>query len=272
MVVEERLADLEGGVAAVAVASGQAASTLALLNIARAGVHIVSAASVYGGTYNLFAYTFADLGISVDFARDPDDLGEWRAAIRPNTKACYAETVGNPRGNVLDIAGVADVAHAAGVDHDAITAFGALPFGEHVPLVQHRDADRDQPGLARLFPHTPCQGGRRNSAARRDRRFREVGAFRRRPRPPHPGATGSSTRHIAPRSHSIAFPLTCEKSSSGADAKASSSSAGTRAMPGRDLSDSGTTGGSPNQGCSGGRYRRRNRAGAGGTNRIAGCR
>jgi O-acetylhomoserine (thiol)-lyase len=140
-VVEERLADLEGGVAAVAVASGQAASTLALLNIARAGDHIVSAASLYGGTYNLFAYTFADLGIAVTFVRDPDDLGSWQAAVRPNTKAFYAETVGNPRGNVLDIAGVAEVAHAAGVplvvDNTVPTPYLARPFEHGADLVVH---------------------------------------------------------------------------------------------------------------------------------------
>ncbi|WP_370949332.1 bifunctional o-acetylhomoserine/o-acetylserine sulfhydrylase [Amycolatopsis sp. cg5] len=140
-VVEARLADLEGGVAAVAVASGQAASTLALLNIARAGDHVVAAASLYGGTYNLLAYTFADLGIAVDFVRDPDDLAQWRAAIRPETKAFYAETVGNPRGNVLDISAVADIAHAAGVplvvDNTVPTPFLARPLEHGADIVVH---------------------------------------------------------------------------------------------------------------------------------------
>ncbi len=141
MVVEERLADLEGGVAAVAVASGQAATTLALLNIARAGDHIVAAASLYGGTYNLLAHTFADLGITVGFVRDPDDLTAWRAAIRPGTKALYAETVGNPRGNVLDISAVAEVAHTAGVplvvDNTVPTPYLARPLEHGADVVVH---------------------------------------------------------------------------------------------------------------------------------------
>ncbi|WP_224403184.1 bifunctional o-acetylhomoserine/o-acetylserine sulfhydrylase [Pseudonocardia sp. ICBG1034] len=114
-VLEQRVAALEGGAAALAVASGQAAQALAVQNIAEAGDHIVSSASLYGGTYNQFHYTFPKMGIEVTFVEDPDDLEEWKAAIRPNTKALYGETLGNPRGNILDIAAVAGVAHAAGV-------------------------------------------------------------------------------------------------------------------------------------------------------------
>lgn len=114
-VLEQRVAALEGGVGALAVASGQAAQALAIQNIAEAGDHIVSSASLYGGTYNQFHYTFPKLGIEVTFVDDPDDLAEWKAAIRPNTKALYGETLGNPRGNILDIAAVAGVAHSAGV-------------------------------------------------------------------------------------------------------------------------------------------------------------
>ena len=84
-VVEERIAALEGGTAAVATASGQSAQTLALLALAKSGDHIVSSASLYGGTYNLLAYTFADLGIEVSFVDDPDDLDAWRAASRPRS-------------------------------------------------------------------------------------------------------------------------------------------------------------------------------------------
>jgi O-acetylhomoserine (thiol)-lyase len=140
-VVEERLADLENGIAAVAVASGQAASALALLNIARDGDHVVSAATLYGGTYNLFAYTFADLGITVDFVSDPDDADAWRAALRPGTKALYAETVGNPSGAVLDIAMVAGIAHDAGiplvVDNTVPTPYLLRPLDHGADIVVH---------------------------------------------------------------------------------------------------------------------------------------
>ncbi|MFD4254308.1 O-acetylhomoserine aminocarboxypropyltransferase/cysteine synthase family protein [Amycolatopsis thermoflava] len=140
-VAEARLADLESGVAAVAVASGQAAASLALLNLARAGDHIVSAASLYGGTYNLLAHTFADLGIAVTFVDDPDDLGRWRAAVRPETKAFFAETIGNPRGNVLDVSAVAAVAHDAGVplvvDNTVPTPYLARPLEHGADIVVH---------------------------------------------------------------------------------------------------------------------------------------
>jgi O-acetylhomoserine (thiol)-lyase len=139
-VVEERLADLENGYAAVAVASGQAASTLALLNIARAGDHVVSAATLYGGTYNLLAYTFKDLGVDVTFV-DPDDLDAWRSAVRPNTKAFYAESVGNPLGNVLDVASVAAVAHDVGVplvvDNTVPTPYLERPIDHGADIVVH---------------------------------------------------------------------------------------------------------------------------------------
>jgi O-acetylhomoserine (thiol)-lyase len=140
-VLEQRVAALEGGLAAVAFASGQAAQTLALLNIAEAGDHIVSSASLYGGTYNLFHYTFPKLGIEVSFVEDPDDLDEWRAAVRPNTKAFYAETLGNPRGNVLDVRAVADAAHAAGlplvVDNTVPTPYLLRPIEHGADIVVH---------------------------------------------------------------------------------------------------------------------------------------
>jgi O-acetylhomoserine (thiol)-lyase len=111
-VLEERVASLEGGVGALAVASGQAAETLAILTLAQSGDHLVSSPSLYGGTYNLFHYTLPKLGIEVSFVDDPDDLEQWAAAVKPNTRAFYGESIGNPRGDVLDIAGVAGVAHA----------------------------------------------------------------------------------------------------------------------------------------------------------------
>ncbi|MEW4372016.1 homocysteine synthase [Paenibacillus kandeliae] len=113
-VFEKRLAALEGGVGALATASGQAAITFSILNIAAAGDHIVSAASLYGGTYNLFAHTLPKLGITVSFV-DSDTPDNFRAAITENTKALYAETVGNPGGNVLDIEAVAAIAHEHGI-------------------------------------------------------------------------------------------------------------------------------------------------------------
>lgn len=113
-VFEQRIAALEGGAGALATASGQAAITFSILNIASAGDHIVSAASIYGGTYNLFANTLPKLGIQVTFV-DSDDPETFRAAITENTKALYAETVGNPLGNVLDIEAVAAIAHEHGI-------------------------------------------------------------------------------------------------------------------------------------------------------------
>ncbi|WP_329106668.1 bifunctional o-acetylhomoserine/o-acetylserine sulfhydrylase [Streptomyces sp. NBC_01439] len=139
--LEQRIAALEGGVAAVALASGQAAETLALLNVASAGDHIVSSASLYGGTYNLFRHTLPKFGIEVSFVEDPDDLDAWRAAVRPNTKALFAETLGNPRGNVLDVRGVADVAHAAGlpliVDNTVPTPYLLRPIEHGADVVVH---------------------------------------------------------------------------------------------------------------------------------------
>src|SRR6202045_4443512 len=113
--VEQRVAALEGGVAALLLASGQAAETFAILNITAAGDHIVSSPRLYGGTYNLFHYSLSKLGIDISFVEDPDDLESWRAAARPNTKAFFGETISNPQNDILDIPGVAAVAHDVGV-------------------------------------------------------------------------------------------------------------------------------------------------------------
>src|SRR5512139_161424 len=113
-VLEKRIAQLDGGVGALAVASGQSAITLALLNIAQAGDEVVSADNLYGGTYNLFHYTFPRLGVRVKFVRS-NDLEAVRAAIGPKTRAVYAESIGNPKLDVADVAGLARVSHAAGV-------------------------------------------------------------------------------------------------------------------------------------------------------------
>jgi len=114
-VFEDRMSALEGGVGALAVASGQAAETIALLNLADNGGHIVSSASLYGGTSILLHYTFPKLGVEVNFVDDPDDLDAWRKAIRPNTKAFYGETIGNPKGDVLDLEGISQIAHEHGI-------------------------------------------------------------------------------------------------------------------------------------------------------------
>ncbi len=140
-VVEQRLASLEGGVGALLVASGQSAETLALLNVAEAGDHIVASPSLYGGTYNLFHYTFPKLGIEVSFVENPDDLDSWRAAVRPNTKAFFGETISNPKQDVLDIEGVAGVAHAVGVplivDNTVATPYLIRPLEWGADVVVH---------------------------------------------------------------------------------------------------------------------------------------
>jgi O-acetylhomoserine (thiol)-lyase len=140
-VVEQRVAALEGGTAALLVASGQAAETFAVLNIAQAGDHIVSSSSIYGGTYNLFKYTLAKLGIEVTFVENQDDVDEWQAAVRPNTKLFFAETIGNPRINILDIALVSKVAHANGVplivDNTIATPYLIRPLEHGADIVVH---------------------------------------------------------------------------------------------------------------------------------------
>ncbi|GAA4165271.1 bifunctional o-acetylhomoserine/o-acetylserine sulfhydrylase [Gryllotalpicola daejeonensis] len=140
-VVEERIAALEGGTGALLVASGQAAETFAVLNIAQAGDHIVSSSSIYGGTYNLFKYTLAKLGIETTFVVDQDDPDEWRRAVRPNTKLFFAETIGNPKVNVLDIETVAGIAHANGVplivDNTIATPFLLRPIEHGADIVIH---------------------------------------------------------------------------------------------------------------------------------------
>lgn len=140
-VLEQRVASLEGGIGALAVASGSAAATYAFLNIVGAGDHIVSSATIYGGTYNLLLHTFAKLGIEVTFVADQDDLSEWQAAVRPNTKLFFAETIGNPLVNILDVESVAGVAHAAGVplivDNTVATPYLLRPIEYGADIVIH---------------------------------------------------------------------------------------------------------------------------------------
>ena len=140
-VVEDRIAALEGGVAALLVASGQAAETLAFLNIAEAGDHIVSSPSLYGGTYNLLHYTLPKLGITTTFVENPDDPESWRAAVQPNTKLFFGESISNPKNDVLDIEAVAKVAHEVGVplliDNTVATPYLINPLAHGADVVIH---------------------------------------------------------------------------------------------------------------------------------------
>jgi len=140
-VVEDRIASLEGGVGALLVASGQAAETLALLNVAEARDHIVASPSLYGGTYNLLHYTLPKLGIETTFVTDPHDPQAWRDAVRPNTKAFYAETIPNPRSDILDIETVAGIAHESGVplivDNTVATPYLIRPIEFGADIVVH---------------------------------------------------------------------------------------------------------------------------------------
>ena len=147
-VLEARLSSLEGGITtavglpgALAVSSGQSAELLAILTLAEAGSHIVASPSLYGGTYNLFHYTLPKMGIEVTFVDDPDNLDQWKAAARPNTKAFYGEVLANPRNNVLDIEGISKVAHEVGVplivDNTVPTPYLIRPLEWGADIVVH---------------------------------------------------------------------------------------------------------------------------------------
>jgi O-acetylhomoserine (thiol)-lyase len=147
-VLEARLSSLEGGITtavglpgALAVSSGQSAELLAILTLAEAGSHIVASPSVYGGTYNLFHYTLPKMGIEVTFVEDPDNLDQWKAAARPNTKAFYGEVLANPRNSVFDIEGVSKVAHEVGVplivDNTVPTPYLIRPLEWGADIVVH---------------------------------------------------------------------------------------------------------------------------------------
>ena len=140
-VVEQRIAALEGGVAALLLASGSAATTFAILNVAEAGDHIVSSPSLYGGTYNLFHYTLPKFGIEVTFVDNPDDPESWRKAVKPNTKAFFGETIANPKNDVLDIETVAKIAHENNVplivDNTVATPYLIRPIEWGADVVVH---------------------------------------------------------------------------------------------------------------------------------------
>lgn len=139
--VEQRLAALEGGVAALLLASGSAATTFAIMNVAEAGDHIVSSPSLYGGTYNLFHYTLPKFGIEVTFVEDPSDPESWKKAVKPNTKAFFGETIANPKNEILDIRTVADIAHSVGVplivDNTVATPYLIKPIDFGADVVVH---------------------------------------------------------------------------------------------------------------------------------------
>ena len=137
---EERMAALEGGRAAVATASGQAAEMVALLNICQAGDHIVSSSKLYGGTHTMFAVSFPKLGIEATLV-DPDDPENFRRAIRPNTKAIFSETLGNPAINMVDLEAVGAIAREAGVpfvvDNTAASPYLCRPLRHGADVVVH---------------------------------------------------------------------------------------------------------------------------------------
>jgi O-acetylhomoserine (thiol)-lyase len=140
-VFEDRVTALEGGVGALATASGQAAQFVALANLAENGGHIVSSASLYGGTYNQLHYTFPKLGMEVSFVDDGDDLDAWAAAVRPNTRAFYVETIGNPKGDVFDFEGISEIAHANDiplvVDSTLASPYLCRPLEHGADIVVH---------------------------------------------------------------------------------------------------------------------------------------
>jgi len=139
-VLEQRVAQLEGGTGGLAVSSGQAAETIALLNIAHSGDEILSSASLYGGTYNLFHYTFPKMGIDVRFI-DPSDPENFRKAITKRTKAIFAESIGNPKLDTLDCRAVADIAHGAGIplviDNTMPSPYLLRPFDHGADVIIH---------------------------------------------------------------------------------------------------------------------------------------
>jgi len=139
--VEQKINALEGGVGALLLASGQAAETVTLMTIANAGDHIVSSPRLYGGTYNLLHYTLPKFGVTVDFVEDPDDLESWQAAVKPNTKAFFAESISNPLLDILDFEAVAEVAHRNGVplivDNTVPTPYLIQPFKYGADIVVH---------------------------------------------------------------------------------------------------------------------------------------
>ena len=166
-VFEKRIAALEGGVAALATASGSAAITYAIQNIATAGDHIVASSNLYGGTYNLLAHTLKEQGLSVTFV-DPSDPENFKKAILPNTKLLYAETLGNPNSDVIDLEAISAVAHAAGipliVDNTFATPYLLRPIEHGADVVVH-SATKFIGGHGTVMGGVVVDGGRFDWAA-----------------------------------------------------------------------------------------------------------
>ncbi len=148
MVLEARLEALEKGTktaigipGALATSSGQAAETLAILNLAESGDHVVSSSSLYGGTYNLLHYTLPKMGVTTTFIKNPDDISEWESAIKPETKLFYGESIGNPKNDFLDIKGISKVAHDSGIpliiDNTVATPYLFNPLTLGADVVVH---------------------------------------------------------------------------------------------------------------------------------------
>ena len=200
-VFEDRVAALEGGVGALAVASGQAAQFEALMNLAENGGHIVSSASLYGGTYNQLHYTFPKLGVEVSFVDDPDDLDAWRAAIRPNTKALYGETIGNPKGDIFDFEGVAGVAHDARIPLVIDNTLASPYLSQPLALGRrHRRALGDE--VHRRSRHVDRRHHRRRREVRLRRQRPVPGIHRTRPELPRRRSSRSCPSRCARRSTS----------------------------------------------------------------------
>ena len=200
-VFEERVTALEGGVGALAVASGQAAQFQALMNLAENGGHIVSSASLYGGTYNQLHYTFPKLGVEVSFIDDPDDLDAWRAAIRPNTKALYGEIIGNPKGDIFDLEGVVgDRARQRHPARDRQHARHAVPLPAARARRRHRRALGDE--VHRRARHVDRRDHRRRRQVRLRGERTLPRLHRARPELPRPrvlaAARGAAARAVHP--------------------------------------------------------------------------
>ena len=161
--VEQRIAVLEGGVGSLLVASGMAATALAIMNVAEQGDHVVASRNIYGGIHNLLGFTLPRFGIRTSFVEDASDLDSWKAAVRPNTKAFFGEGLSNPLGVCLDLEGIAAIAHDAGVpwivDNTIATPYVTRPFDYGADVVTHA-ASKFLSGHGSIIAGVIVDGGR----------------------------------------------------------------------------------------------------------------